>query len=137
MRERGRRLGIDVGSVRIGIAICDPDGLIATPLVTLPVQGAVKGVIELVGEYEIVECVVGLPKHLGGEEGTSAIMAREFGSALEQETSVPVTYIDERLSTKGSSRQLSQVGVSTREQKGIIDQLAAAAILQLHLDSTR
>lgn len=135
--ERGRRLGVDVGSVRIGVAICDPDGLIATPLVTLPASTALDGVAELVHEYEVVEIIVGLPRHLSGDEGASAQLARDFAHQLGEKVDQAITLVDERLSTKGASAQLSMSGISTREQKGMIDQLAAATILQLYLDASR
>lgn len=130
-------MGVDVGSVRVGIAICDPDGYIATPLVTLPAASAQKGLVELIEEYAAVEVVVGLPRQLSGEEGASAQMARAFANELQTLTTIPVKYEDERLTTKAASGQLSQRGVSTKEQKAMIDQIAAASILQSYLDRHR
>lgn len=126
-----------MGSVRIGVALCDPDGLIATPLVTLPALSAVGSLTELIAEYEIVEAVIGLPRQLSGEEGSSVAMARAFAAELEKQAAIPITFVDERLTTKSASQQLSKSGVSTRDQKAIIDQIAAASILQAYLDSHR
>lgn len=137
MLERGRRLGVDVGSVRVGVAICDPDGLIATPLVTLPQAGALEGVIELIDEYEVVALVLGMPKHLKGHEGAAAQAARAFAQVLETRVSIPIHFVDERLTSAAAIKGLSEAGISTRDQRGVVDQVAAAAILQLYLDSNR
>lgn len=135
--QRGRRLGVDVGAVRVGVAISDPDGLIATPLVTLPAAGAIGSIVELIGEHEIVEIVVGLPLHLSGQEGAAAVASREFAEALSKQTSVAIHFVDERLSTTNASRQMAASGRSSREQRGLIDQAAAVGILQLFLDQER
>ena len=135
--DRGRRLGVDVGTVRIGVAICDPDGLIATPLVTLPADSAIASLVELIKEYDAVEVIVGLPRHLKGFEGQSAEMARSFAERLKSSISIPVELVDERLTSKSASAALSASGRKTKEQRGLIDQVAAASLLQLYLDSHR
>jgi putative holliday junction resolvase len=136
--RRGRRLGVDVGSVRVGVALCDPDGLVATPLVTLARDGgSVAAVAALVAEHEAVGVVVGLPRTLAGREGAAAEAAREFGDALAAALDVPVDYSDERLTTVVATRQLRGSGVKGRRQRAVVDQAAAVAILQGWLDRHR
>lgn len=141
MTPRGRRLGIDVGSVRVGVALCDPDGIIATPLVTVPrdVGGGadVRTIAGLVAEHDVVEVVVGLPRTLANREGPAAEAARVFGAALAGALSVPVAYSDERLTTVVATQQLRARGVKGRKQRSVVDQAAAVAILQGWLDSRR
>ena len=141
MVVRGRRLGIDVGSVRIGVALSDPDGLIATPLRTVPrdVEGGtdVSAVIALVVEHQAIGIVVGLPRTLAGREGPAAEAARLFVAALEPVVGVPVELSDERLTTVVATRQLRESGRKGRRQRAVIDQVAAVGILQGWLDSHR
>lgn len=137
---RGRRLGIDVGSVRIGVAVSDPDGVLATPLVTVPraADGAdVRAIAALVAEHEVVQIVLGLPRTLAGREGAAAEAAREFAAALAAVVPVPIVHSDERLTTVVATRQLRDSGRRARQQRAVIDQVAAVAILQGWLDSTR
>lgn len=139
--RRGRRIGIDVGSVRVGVALSDPDGLIATPLVTVPrdVEGGtdVAAVAALVAEHEAVGVVVGLPRTLAGREGPAAEAARAFVAALEPALTVPVELTDERLTTVVATRQLRESGRRGRKQRAVVDQVAAVGILQGWLDSHR
>lgn len=141
MTGRGRRLGIDVGSVRIGVALCDPDGLIATPLVTVPrdVGGGtdVAAIAALVVEHGIVGIVVGLPRTLAGREGPAAEAVRVFVAALEPVVGVAVDLSDERLTTVVASRRMRESGRSARKQRSVIDQAAAVGILQGWLDTHR
>lgn len=138
---RGRRLGVDVGSVRVGVALSDPDGVLATPLVTVArdTEGGsdVAALRELVAEYAAVEVVVGLPRTLAGREGPAAEAARVFGDSLAAALPVPVVYADERLTTVVATRQLRSRGVKARKQRAVIDQAAAVAILQSWLDARR
>lgn len=142
---RGRRIGIDVGSVRIGIASCDPDGILATPVETVP-RSKLKGpdapdvarVADIVREYEAVEVVIGLPRTLRGERGSAVDAAERFGRALYRTLGgVPIRMADERLTTVGASRALRESGVKARDQRSVIDQAAAVAILQGWLDERR
>lgn len=143
---RGRRLGIDVGAVRIGVALCDPDGLLATPLVTVPRDATpvadgggadVRAVAALVAEHDVVQVVVGLPRTLAGTEGPAVAAARAFGDDLAAALDVPVEYVDERLTTVVATRQLRERGVKGRRQRSVVDQAAAVAILQGWLDARR
>jgi putative holliday junction resolvase len=132
----GRRLGIDVGEVRVGVAISDPDGLLATPLATISPD--VAEVARIVDEYEIVEVVVGLPMTLAGGEATAAALTRAYAGRLAPVIApVPVTLADERMSTALASRRLAEQGVRGRRRRQVVDQLAAAEILQGWLDAQR
>jgi putative Holliday junction resolvase len=135
----GVRLGVDAGAVRIGVAACDPAGLIATPAETVPAgPDAVARLAELVREREAVEVVLGLPRSLSGGEGPAAAKARELGSALAVAIApVPVRLVDERLSTVSATAALRSSGVAGRKQRAVVDQAAAVVILQSALDLER
>jgi putative holliday junction resolvase len=139
--SRGRRLGVDVGSVRVGVAISDPDGLLATPLVTLRRDAQdrtdLARLVELTGEYSVVEIVVGLPTTLAGRSGPAADAAQAYASELRVLVDVPVTMVDERLSTVSAERTLAARGVRRRRRRAVVDQAAAVVILQGHLDALR
>jgi putative holliday junction resolvase len=138
---RGRRLGVDVGSVRVGVALSDPDGVLATPLVTVPRDTAhgtdVRTLAALVAEHEVVEVVVGLPRTLANREGPAAEAARAFATGLAAVLPVPVVFSDERLTTVVATQQLRARGVKGRKQRAVVDQAAAVAILQGWLDARR
>jgi len=137
--RQGRRLGIDVGNVRIGVAVCDPDGMLATPVETVAAgPDAIGRLTELVREYEAIECVVGLPIGLSGREGPAAIKVRAFcADLLEWIDPVPVRLFDERMSTMTAERLLRERGRSGSSTRKVIDQAAATVILQTALDSER
>jgi putative Holliday junction resolvase len=136
--DRGRRLGIDVGSVRVGVALSDPDGVLATPLVTVPRDGgSAAAVAALVAEHGVVGVVVGLPRTLAGHEGPAAEAARAFVAELEQVLDVPLELSDERLTTVVATRQLRESGRRGRRQRAVVDQVAAVGILQGWLDRHR
>ncbi|GAC57345.1 putative Holliday junction resolvase [Gordonia hirsuta DSM 44140 = NBRC 16056] len=138
---RGRRLALDVGSVRVGVASCDPDGILATPVETVQRTrdtGDVRRVAELAAEYEVVEVVVGLPRTLRNTEGAAVAAAREFGDAVAGAIApTPVVYYDERLTTVTAAGALRASGKNGKAARAVIDQAAAVAILQGWLDSTR
>jgi putative Holliday junction resolvase len=138
---RGRRLGIDVGTVRIGVAVSDPDGILATPVETVrrdPRGAHLRRIAALIGELAIVEVVVGLPRTLADRAGSSARDAIEFADAVaDRITPVPVRLADERLTTVSAARSLREAGVRARNQRGMIDQAAAVEILQGWLDQRR
>nr|WP_255450478.1 Holliday junction resolvase RuvX [Skermania sp. ID1734] len=136
---RGRRLGIDVGSVRIGVAVSDPDGILATPVETVARaktgDSDLQRIAELAAEYEVIEVIVGMPRTLRGEHGTSAQSAERFAAALRERLgSIPVQTIDERFTTVSATRALRESGVRAKAQRQVIDQAAAVAILQSWLD---
>ena len=138
---RGRRLGVDVGTVRIGVAVSDPDGILATPVETVRRDRTgkhVRRLCALVAEHDAVEVVVGLPRTLADRTGDSARDAIDVADALAQRISpVPVRLADERLTTVSAGRSLREAGVRARDQRGVIDQAAAVAILQSWLDERR
>ncbi|KAA8884594.1 Holliday junction resolvase RuvX [Nocardia colli] len=142
---RGRRIAVDVGSVRIGVASSDPDGVLATPVETVPRAKPNKRsvgpapdiarIAEIVREYEAVEVIVGLPRTLRGEKGTAATIATAFADELRAAVSpVPIRLSDERLTTVSAARALRDSGVRARGQRQVIDQAAAVSILQGWLD---
>ncbi|HEY2195237.1 MAG TPA: Holliday junction resolvase RuvX [Actinomycetospora sp.] len=143
----GRILGVDVGAVRVGVALSDPAGTLATPLVTLDrdetTWSDLDRLVELVTEHEVVEVVVGLPRTLAGREGPAAQAARAYVDDLREVlaensmTDLPVTLADERLTTVSAIRMLSDRGVKGRAQRRVIDQAAAVEILQTWLDARR
>jgi putative Holliday junction resolvase len=136
------RIGVDVGSVRVGVAVSDPSALLATPLVTLPRDASgdrdIARLVELAAEYAAVEFVVGLPRSLSGREGPAAEIARRYAAALADRVApIPVHLSDERLTTVSAIRTLSDRGVRGRRQRAVVDQAAAVLILQTWLDSRR
>ena len=139
---RGVRLGVDVGTVRVGVAISDPDGILATPVVTLARDEAtardIDDVAALVADRNIVEVAVGLPRTLRGADGSAARAARGYAAALaERIAPVPVVLVDERLSSVHANRVLAERGVPGRSRRAVVDQLAAVTILQTRLDAVR
>lgn len=136
-------LGVDVGTVRVGVARSDPAGILATPLVTLRRDARdnrdVAELAALVREHGAVGVVVGLPRTLRGGEGSSAQMARRYAEALREAIRpIRVEHVDERLSTVTATRKLRQSGVrGSRAERAIIDQAAAVELLQQWLDQHR
>ncbi|MEV4919055.1 Holliday junction resolvase RuvX [Streptomyces tirandamycinicus] len=139
--RRGRRLSIDVGDARIGVASCDPDGVLATPVETVPgrdVPAAHRRLRQLVEEYEPIEVVVGLPRSLSGGEGPAAAKVRAFAQALAHGIHpVPVRLVDERMTTVTAGQGLRASGVKSRKGRSVIDQAAAVVILQNALEAER
>ncbi|MEV4412839.1 Holliday junction resolvase RuvX [Catellatospora sp. NPDC049609] len=144
---RGVRLGVDVGTVRIGVSVCDPDGILATPLVTVARQAKTDEsdisadmleIARLVADHGTVEVVVGLPLNLAGVEGPAAKHARAYADRLAALIApVPVVLADERMSTVAATRRLSDRGVKGKRQRAVVDQAAAVEILQGWLDGQR
>ncbi|GLZ41410.1 Holliday junction resolvase RuvX [Actinokineospora sp. NBRC 105648] len=137
---RGRRLAVDVGSVRVGVALSDPSPILATPLVTLSRDersgGDLDRLTELVAEHEVVEVVVGLPRTLAARHGAAAQGAVAYATELARRVApVPVRLADERLTTVSASRMLSERGVRGKRQRAVVDQAAAVEILQSWLDA--
>ncbi len=137
--QRGRRIAFDYGDIRIGVAVCDPDGIISSPLAVLATEKKhlATEIQAIFAEYEPVQIFIGLPKQLSGIEGVSAEKARSFGDFLAEFTDVEITYIDERLSTVSAQSKLREAGKSAKESKELIDAMAAVEILELGLQSAR
>jgi putative Holliday junction resolvase len=137
--QRGRRIAFDYGDIRIGVAVCDPDGIISSPLAVLRAEDKnLRSEIQaFLTEYEPVQIFIGLPKQLSGAESSSAEKARTFGAMLAELSNIEIVYIDERLSTVSAQSKLREAGKSTRESKELIDAMAAVEILELGLQSAR
>ena len=138
---RGRRLGVDVGSVRIGVAVSDQDGILATPVETVRrdrTERHLRRLTQLVAELEAVEVVVGLPRTLADRTGPAAEDAIGLAEDLGRRVApTPVRLADERLTTVTAQRSLREAGVRARGQRTMIDQAAAVGILQSWLDQRR
>lgn len=135
----GNRLAIDVGSVRIGIASCDPAGILATPLTTVKRgQGDLDQIARLCAERQVIEVVVGLPTSLSGQAGKAADQARAFASELAAVIApVRVRLVDERFTTTLAHSALREGGRDSRQRRGTVDRAAAAFLLQSALDAER
>ena len=130
-------LGVDVGTVRIGVAASDPDRILAFPVETVPAPGHAR-VAELVRERSAVLVVVGLPTSLSGlAASASASMARDWVELLAGHVDVPVQLVDERLTTVAAGAALRAAGRSARQSRAVIDQAAAVALLQGFLAGAR
>ena len=129
---RGRRIAFDYGDIRIGVAISDPDGILASPLTVLQAQSPllVSELTVIFTEYEPVSVFVGEPKHMSGESGDSVAKAKSFGVLITEAFGISVTYVDERLSSVSAQKKLRDAGVNTRDSKKVIDAMAAVAILE-------
>ncbi|HEX3732291.1 MAG TPA: Holliday junction resolvase RuvX [Mycobacteriales bacterium] len=138
--SRGAVLCVDVGEVRVGVAISDPARILATPLITLKRDRARNGdlteIVRIVSEREIVEVVVGLPRLLSGAHGSAASIAQRYAARLARRIApVPVHLHDERMTSVIAGRTLSEQGVRGKRQRAVVDQVAAVVILQSWLDA--
>ena len=134
-----RAVGIDLGEKRIGVAISDSDGRVATPYETVNRSGSRDQDHRLIGaiveEVEAEILVVGLPLSLDGAEGKAAANARKEAELLQQVVAIPVAMHDERLTTVEAERMLQEQGLDAAERRKIVDKVAAAIILQAWMDS--
>jgi putative Holliday junction resolvase len=136
----GRVLAVDPGSLRVGIAVSDPTGTIAQPLTTIPAEPAatlVERLVALAREQEAEGLVVGLPRRMDGGQGPEARAARALAQELRRAAGVPVTLVDERLTSVAAERALLAGGASRARRRELSDQVAAALILQSYLDGAR
>jgi putative Holliday junction resolvase len=133
--RRGVRIALDWGDVRIGVAACDPEGVLAYPIDTVRAgDQEIAKLTAVINEYEPIEVLVGLPRSLSGGEGTAAGKARERAARLAGAVSIPVRLIDERLTTVTASQRLSESGKRAKEQRRLIDAAAAVTILEHALE---
>lgn len=135
-----RALGVDVGERRIGLAVSDPTGMIASPLTVLARTEDTDAVGEIVARAEKLGAqviVVGMPVDLRGELGVAAQRMAEFVAALRARSTVPVETCDERLTSVAAARAMREAGLTERDQRGQVDKVAAALILQTWLDRRR
>ena len=138
-----RILGLDYGSVTVGVAISDPLGITAQGFETITrsaenkLRRTLARIVELVQEYQVEKIVLGFPKNMNNTVGERGEKALEFKAQLERRTGLPVLMWDERLTTVAANRSLMETGVRRENRKEVIDQIAAALILQGYLDSIR
>jgi putative Holliday junction resolvase len=135
-----RHLGLDIGEARVGVAVSDAEGVVATPLKVLDareLRADARVLSRIVEDYEVEILVVGLPLTLAGEEGPQAREARSAGEALAEAVGLPVRFWDERLSTVEAERALRDADASAPRRKAARDMVAAALVLQAYMDSTR
>lgn len=136
MTGSGVWLGVDPGEVRIGVAISDPQGVLAVPVETINSdKRAIQAIVGLASERDVALIVVGLPRSLSGDEGPAAQRSRDFANRLAGATSIPVRLLDERMTTVSATRQLQEAGRSSRSSRQVVDQAAAVVILQSALDA--
>ena len=136
--SRGRLLGLDFGTKRVGVAVSDFEQRFAAPLAVIPRssgKGDAAALAKLVAEHEAVGLVVGLPVHMSGDEGDKAKQARGFGTWAGRAVGLPVAYWDERHTTTIAGGHLLQSGLSEKKQKAKLDALAARLMLQAYLDA--
>lgn len=132
MSRFGRRIAFDYGDVRIGVAICDPDGVLATPLDFLLSKDPqlFEKITGLIDEFQPVKIYVGLPKQLSGSEDLAVLKAKEFSAKLQQRFGLEIAMIDERLSTVSAAIKLRNAGIDAKAAKSKIDSMAAVTILE-------
>ena len=130
-----RVLGLDVGDARIGLALSDPTGMLASPFGFVE-RGStdLADIVRLAEENEVVEIVVGMPLSMSGDSGAQAGKVRGFIRELKSKTDLPIRTVDERLSTVQAQGMLHQSGRRRRGDRGQLDAAAAAVILQVYLD---
>ena len=135
----GARLAVDVGTARVGLARCDRDGLLASPLATISRgKGDLDSIAALAAEEEIIEVIVGLPTSLSGRDRAAAASARRFAADLAARLGrIPVRMVDERFTTVIAHDALRRGGRDSRQRRLVVDQAAAALLLQDALDAER
>jgi putative holliday junction resolvase len=137
-----RTLGLDVGDRRTGVALSDPLGMLASPLLVFELKDEASDIafiLKLVEEHQVEKIIVGLPQSMDGSMGTQAEKVKVFGEKLRQQSPVPVEYRDERLTTVTAKRMLIESGRKkiNKSKKGEFDAAAAAIILQSYLNEAR
>ena len=136
--RKGRRLAVDVGSVRVGVAICDPDGILATPLAAIKRKDndseTLASIGDLLREHNIFEVIVGDPMSLSGAETKSTSDARSFAMEIARLSDVPVRLVDERLTTVSATQKLREAGMDSRTSREFIDSASAVEILEQALN---
>ena len=135
-----RILALDVGDRRIGVALSDPLGILASPLTTieratLDSKATIDDILVVAEEHEVAEILVGIPYLMSGRIGAQARITLDFAQAVAERTDIPITRIDERLSSVQAERMLAQSGRASEQDRGRTDAAAAAVILQAYLDA--
>lgn len=138
-----RIMGLDYGSKTVGVAISDPEGIIASGIEIIrrkdenKLRQTLARIEELIGEYEVGEIVLGWPKNMNNTEGFRVELTSEFKEKLERRTGLPVHIYDERLTTVIADKTMMEAGVRRENRKDFVDKIAATIILQDYLDSVR
>lgn len=136
----GARIAVDAGGTRVGVARCDPGGILVFPVATLTrrADGAeIDRISRMVDEFAAFEIIVGLPISLSGHEGPAALSVRRYAEAIAEQVHVPVRLVDERLTTVSAHQQLREAGRSTERHRSVVDQVAATVILEQALEQER
>ncbi len=138
MQAVGRVLGIDYGEKRIGLALSDPSGVVATPWQVVPAEPSqartVERIAALAREAKAQQVVIGLPLRMDGSDGPAAEHVRRFGAQLQEALGLPLHYCDERFSTRTAEQALIAGGTRRQRRKQVVDKLAAQIILQHFLE---
>jgi putative Holliday junction resolvase len=132
-----RLLGIDYGTDRIGLALSDPIGILATPLPFLDnksPQQVISAMSALIETHQITGLVIGMPRNMDGTYGPSAQKVKDFIDEMKKCISIPIQPIDERLTTAQASKQLSGIGLNQKQLRKRVDSSSASLILQQYLD---
>jgi putative Holliday junction resolvase len=139
--RKGKRLAVDVGSVRIGLATCDPDGILASPMTALIRSDSVgltgEAIVKIAKELDAIEILVGDPISLSGTTTSSTKDAREFARQIAATITIPVRLVDERLTTVSAATKLRESGKNSRQAKQYIDSASAVEILEQALNFER
>jgi putative holliday junction resolvase len=134
----GRRIGLDVGDRRVGVAISDELGIVASPLLTVDMKrGGIDQLVRVIEQQSPAEIVIGMPTSMSGHEGMQAQAVRDFADRLAERLSIPLTFWDERLTSFAAEQSLIESGHRRRRRKQLIDAVAASLMLQSYLESQR
>lgn len=136
--KEGAIIGLDMGKVRIGVALCDASRIIASPMQTYERRNMSQDLGHLAKfglDNKVVAIVIGLPLQLDGSEGENCELVRHFANKLYKKTSLPILLKDERMSTAAATRALSESGMSRKKRHSLDDQMAASIILQSVIDA--
>lgn len=129
-----RVMAIDFGRKRVGLALSDPLGMIASPLAVLErKEGWWQELLSLVQRHEVTEVVIGLPREMNGTVGPAGEACQRFAREFEEKSGLIPVLVDERLSSAAASSAMSQAGVRQKQQRGRLDSVAASLLLQVHL----
>jgi len=135
-----RILGLDIGDKKIGISMCDPDEILASPFKTLirdDDKRVISEILEIINNSRIGMIVIGLPYSLSGEQNIQALKTKEFADKLRESASVEVVFQDERLSTRAAQQMMISSGIKKEKRKEMIDSAAAAVLLQGFIDARK
>ena len=136
---RGRRIAFDYGDVRIGVALCDPDAILSSPLTTLQSKSKdlFAQIVSILEEHQPIMIFIGKPTLLSGLSGEAVQKVGDFASTLAKHTEIEIVLVDERLSTVSAMKNLQSAGVSAKDARNSIDSMAAVAILEQGLAMTK